>query len=275
MEGLDIGDAMRFSQRTGVVAIPETLKPEAMPEDLRNTLWNAAELNVRQSEFGAITHAYWVDFIKKPINTRPFFHNTVKNTWSYQKAWEVFRSDFLQVAWSGVYDRVEFLINLLPRLAEPFDQALARELAAYRIVHKQVVPITSAAEVEALEDALSQRDAYAGVQTHIASALAHLSNRQNPDYRNSIKESISAVEAAAAVIAGKPGATLGAALATLEKERKLHGSLKAAFSSLYGYTSDANGIRHALMDEPDLTAADAKFFLLTCSSFVNYLKSLS
>jgi hypothetical protein len=49
--------------------------------------------------------------------------------------------------------------------------------------------------------------------------------------------------------------------------------MKNAFLNLYGYTSDANGIRHAMMDEPNLTADDAKFFLLVCTSFINYLKT--
>jgi hypothetical protein len=44
-----------------------------------------------------------------------------------------------------------------------------------------------------------------------------------------------------------------------------------AFVKLYGYTSDADGIRHALMDESDLASEDAKFMLVLCSAFVNYL----
>jgi hypothetical protein len=40
---------------------------------------------------------------------------------------------------------------------------------------------------------------------------------------------------------------------------------------MYGYTSDAQGIRHALMDEPNLSFEDAKFMLVSCSAFVNYL----
>jgi hypothetical protein len=100
-------------------------------------------------------------------------------------------------------------------------------------------------------------------------------NRTSPDYRNSIKESISAVEAAAKVVSRKHDATLGHALAALERSGKLHSALKQGFSALYGYTSDANGIRHALMDTPNLTAAEAKFFLLACASFVNYLKALA
>jgi hypothetical protein len=47
--------------------------------------------------------------------------------------------------------------------------------------------------------------------------------------------------------------------------------LSKAFESLYGYTSDANGIRHALMDASTLGFADAKFMLVCCSAFVNFL----
>jgi hypothetical protein len=66
-------------------------------------------------------------------------------------------------------------------------------------------------------------------------------------------------------------ATLGEALKVLEKRGVLHPALKSAFSSLYGYTSDAEGIRHALMEESNLTSADARFMLISCSAFVNYV----
>lgn len=77
----------------------------------------------------------------------------------------------------------------------------------------------------------------------------------------------------AKVVTGQPKASLGGALRELEKRGHLHKSLKVGFSSLYGYTSDEGGIRHAMLEEPDLTAADAKFFLLSCTSFINYLKT--
>lgn len=53
----------------------------------------------------------------------------------------------------------------------------------------------------------------------------------------------------------------------------MHPALKGAFEKLYGYTSSAKGIRHALLDEPNLGFEDAKFMLVSCSAFVNYLKS--
>ena len=40
---------------------------------------------------------------------------------------------------------------------------------------------------------------------------------------------------------------------------------------LYGFTSDKGGIRHALMDEPSLGYSDAKFMLVLCSPFTNFL----
>lgn len=98
-----------------------------------------------------------------------------------------------------------------------------------------------------------------------------LANRQAPDYRNSIKESISAVEALCSIIAGQTKASLGVALKTVENKVAIHGALKAALGQLYGYTSDADGIRHALLDESDLDLADAQFMLVSCSGFITYL----
>ena len=64
------------------------------------------------------------------------------------------------------------------------------------------------------------------------------------------------------------------ALKEIEKRELLHPALKDGFIKLYGYTSDADGIRHAMLDEPKkLTAADACYFLLSCTSFTNYLKA--
>jgi hypothetical protein len=98
-----------------------------------------------------------------------------------------------------------------------------------------------------------------------------LSDREDPDYRNSIKESISAVESACQTITGERKATLGDALNRIETHMHLHGALKSGFKKLYGYTSDEDGIRHAILDEKDISFSDAKYMLVSCSSFTNYL----
>lgn len=53
----------------------------------------------------------------------------------------------------------------------------------------------------------------------------------------------------------------------------VHPALRGAFQKLYGYTSDADGIRYALLEESNLDFEDAKFMLVSCSAFVNYLKA--
>lgn len=77
----------------------------------------------------------------------------------------------------------------------------------------------------------------------------------------------------AKIVANEPKATLGDALKALERNGKLHPALKEAFLKLYGYTSDAQGIRHALVDEANLSQADARYFLVVCSAFINLLKA--
>ena len=81
------------------------------------------------------------------------------------------------------------------------------------------------------------------------------------------------MEVMAKLLSGNEKATLDDALKALEKSGRLHRALRQGFSALYGYTSDADGIRHAMLQEPNLSPADAKFFLLSCTSFTNYLKA--
>ena len=60
---------------------------------------------------------------------------------------------------------------------------------------------------------------FPGVAAHLQQALELYANRENPDYRNSIKESISAVESMARIVSGKPKATLHDAFKAIEKKR--------------------------------------------------------
>ena len=89
------------------------------------------------------------------------------------------------------------------------------------------------------------------------------------DWAGSVRHSINAVESVARRIAPE-ARTLGPAL---NKMSGLHPALKNAFSSLYGYTSDEQGIRHALLDEAASPAQrdEAVFMLGACASFVSYM----
>ena len=93
------------------------------------------------------------------------------------------------------------------------------------------------------------------------------------DWAGSVRESIHAVESVARKLDPKASKDLGPALASLEKRQKLHPALKKAFSSLYGYTSDEEGVRHALLDQDAANVGidEAVFMLGACASFASYL----
>ena len=122
------------------------------------------------------------------------------------------------------------------------------------------------------------KNEYQPVYDHISKANKLLADREKPDYENSIKESISAVEAICEIITETKGkeATLGNMLKKLEDNGvEIHKGLKSAFNILYGYTSDANGIRHAGdIGGLSSTFEEAKFMLIACCAFVNYLMAI-
>ncbi|TAW21899.1 hypothetical protein ELI20_12195 [Rhizobium ruizarguesonis] len=171
-----------------------------------------------------------------------------------------------------LFDFVEFLVRhpkcsmvLKAELASAFVAARA----AYRIVDGQIIAIGTNEQAAAFEKAIG--DAEGGARTHLVAAGAAL---RNGDWAGSIRESIHAVEATAVRLA--PNAdTLGKALAVLERQGRLHGSLKEAFAKLYGYSSNEEGVRHALVfkDEAQVDEADALFMLGACASFVSYLQA--
>jgi hypothetical protein len=271
---------MRFSQRIGKVPVRSVVQTDGIDEPLLNGLWNClhesywSEMIKRghihpNSEDEYIVQSIWRDFYKERLDAIPFGSQNVLN---------VIRQRFYDWNWLIVYDFVEFVASIdsmnlrQARFRSACNAILVREMSGFRFVGTQIAPITDEMEITAVEQAAANTSDWNVVSVHIARALALLSDRKNPDYRNSIKESISAVESAACIVTGGKS-TLGEALKILEKKHGLHPALKESFSKLYGYTNDGDGIRHALLEETNLDQADARFMLIACSAFVNYLKS--
>jgi hypothetical protein len=76
---------------------------------------------------------------------------------------------------------------------------LERELSGFRFVQGLLVPITTKEEIEEIDTAAEKAGKFGlvGAREHIHSALDLLGKKPNPDYRNAIKEAISAVESVA------------------------------------------------------------------------------
>ena len=263
----------KFSQRKGLKLVGEVIQIDSMNSELRNSLWNTLNVEIWLQDrtpnrllIELFSDALWSDFFKKPTDSVP--DNAIVIL-------AEIREHFFACEWFEVYDFLEFVVGYFKsdsRLDEPLNLMLERELSGYRFVSGRITDITNTQEIEMLETALAD-SRFAGVDAHLQRALDLYAKRENPDYRNSIKESISAVECMARIVSGNPKAMLTDALKAIEKRGLLHKALKDGFIKLYGYTNDAGGIRHAMLEEPKLTAADARYFLLSCTSFVNYLKA--
>lgn len=274
---------MRFSQRIGKRKIKTDLEREEISPELLNTLWTIilegvieskkeeANYDEKYSKKTEFFRAVWIHFYKWPIDNLPMSYGQVAH-WT---AIPTIRDWFYKSDWDFVLDFVEFCVNYDDNvLADVMNNTLKREMSAYRFVDGKLVEINSKEEVIELEQAIKNMDKFSSVKSHLQRALELYSDRKKPDYRNSIKESISAVESLAKIIVEDDKTTLGQALKVIEKKHQIPGSLKSAFSALYGYTSDEGGIRHSLLEKGvEIEIEEARFMLIACSAFVNYLIS--
>lgn len=274
---------MRFSQRRGIIPVKSEIQIESMDTDLRNSLWNAiymyywGRINVTRlssldSNLLTLFSVIWKDYFKIPLDS---LYSYDQCNMSLQRI----KKYFFECHWYEVYDFIEFIAHNYAgeRINREFmgtcNKILEQELSGYRFVGGLITQITAEEEISEIEEAL--KAPISQVKVHLNRALELLTDRKNPDYRNSIKESISAVEALCIQITNNETTTLGRALNKIEADGKLrlHTDLKEGFKKIYSYTSEAEGIRHSLMDEPNLSFEDAKFMLVSCSAFINYLLS--
>lgn len=275
-----------FAQRYGYQPMEMPFQRERVDGELRTKLWNILSVVIWEdwqpvSEWGsrppisgqieAMVKRLWLNYFNRDLDRLPDFKDSYGREGA--GAYDVLKKFFMSCEWFHVYTFLEEIAQDRSQLLKQGDKdwinsELERHNAAYRFVGDHVAEITSEHDIAAIEAA--QREAAEPVREHLKAALRMLSDKQNPDYRNSIKESISAVESACRLVTGMPKATLSDALRRIPN---LHPALAQGFDKIYGYTSDAQGIRHSLTEQPSNTYSEAKFMLVACSGFVSYLRS--
>ncbi len=270
-----------FSQRNGLEPMPPQLKVGEVSKHFRQvinyyfTLESVKQTlrNVRRSyltdDWGRLTRDIHVLLLQYDIATY------ASDPWEWQN---FFSSTAKEGTIAKLFDLIEFLLRH-PRCRTEFKKelidAFATTRSAYRVIDGQIVAIGTTEQAAAFEVAIEQAegsDALSARRHLVASGYC----LRNGDWAGSIRESIHAVEAAAIKLS--PGATtLGKALAKLQESGQVHAGLRTAFSALYGYTSDEEGVRHALVfkGEAKVDETDALFMLGACASFVSYLLARS
>lgn len=281
-----------FSERYGYTKASDIIIREYITPEIQNAIctcfdrlpeifrYATEQIRVRSNRYHYVylEEEIWVSFLNERLSN-----------FDYQ--YSVVATEFIEdprVIWYKKLDLLEFVISYLPDMDDTYEKSHYVSLAfvkmlnyefdrlnfAYRIIGEEIVEISSKEEIESIETAIENSPA--NIQLHLNRALEMYSQRPDGDYRNSIKESISAVEVLCRSLTNQN--TLGDALNQLEKKGVvIPKMLKDAFVKLYAYTNQKeSGIRHALMDEEGIylpSKDEALFMLVSCSAFINYLRS--
>jgi hypothetical protein len=270
-----------FSQRKGLKPATKAIQNESLDTETRNALWselwayyslhNQYEYDLGgkvyrfRQKIAPIARAYWLKYFKQPLDTMPTFDDVIQEC----------KRHFYSGKWYECFDFIEFTVAHLEnhasqKMQEFMNNILIQECCAYRFASGQITELTSNEELESINQGIAGSDKE--VSDHLEKALRFLSDRKSPDYQNSIKESVSAIEAAARKISGKAGATLSDVLKDANLISALHPALVKMLMSLYGYAGDEGGVRHAnKVGGKDITQAEARFVLVLSSAAVSFL----
>lgn len=256
---------LTFSQRYGYEEVRDTLQIEEIDQNLKTAIWNDLYLFLLKNYTNLTDKNYtqrmifWTKFVKGRVDQIPPDLFAGIENWYWHEA-----------EFNEIYDFIEFEASKghLEAVTDKLNETLAKHNSGYRLINNKIVRITSNEELHEIKTAINSP--IEEINEHLKRALLHFSDRESPDYGNSIKESISAVECLCRKLTNKQ--ELGKALGQLEKKGlKLNNQLKTGLNNIYQYTNSEGGIRHALMDEVNVEHEDARFMLVMCSSFVNYL----
>lgn len=283
-----------FSERYGYIRPSDVIIRETITPEIQNAIcscydklpqyFNQYGIYIGGNEYTEMEKYLWTYFLNR--REGEFYDQHYDG-----RIYHVVATQFIEdkgEPWYRKLDLVESTVKYLyapnvenlrnTRVADKFVKQLNYEFQrlnfAYRVVGQEIIEITSQGEINAIEEA--QNNTSHNIKAHLSAALELYARRPVADYRNSIKESISAVEAFCREKTGTN--TLGKALDQLKKNGiTIPGQLKEAFEKLYAYTNQPDtGIRHALMDSDGTFAPGAEealFMLVSCSSFLNYLNS--
>ena len=273
-----------YSERNGYKSLSETMIVKEIPASLKNAICSCYDrLHVFMSRNLPSYNSYWE--FQKYIWTRYLNRRESEYRDGYNVITNYVENEGYQ--WYEKFDIIEESLSYLKeygrknikyrscleQLKKDLNSEFERLNVGHRIVDEYITDIVSKEEIDSVESAVKQSDDQ--VKEHLQNAVMLYSQRPEADYRNSIKESISAVEAYCRKRTGEN--TLGKALKKMEDSGvAIHPRLRSAFEQLYAYTNDGStGIRHALIEAEFVPSnAEALFMLVSCSALINYLDNL-
>ena len=266
-------DALSFSQAQGYETLPQPLQLEQLTEEARVRMWNLIyQSAVRNQAVGSVITSEWRKILSHLHSRFSLLPHDEFDGWSYLRG----QKNPVLYDWpfNTLFDFIEMIMRH-PDCPQFFTQEMSRLFIECRLAYAiadqgdpQIVPAATREEGQSVVAAMEQLQ-----QTGLTAAATHLAQSSQcineGDWLGSVRESIHAVESAARQL--NPAAkTLSPALEVLPG---LHPALKEAFQKLYGYTSDEQGIRHALLNDAISTQAEMRLCL--CLVHVLHLPATS
>mgnify|MGYP003668687556 CR=1 len=274
---------MGFSERYGFQP-KKVFQIEGVDEELSNGLWNIVYEFLQPyylNDFEDLFKKVWIENLDQRLEAVPMY-----STLEYipQKCLLKLSGVFEKLPWFKKYDLVEFILNIennglimdsrgAPRrnyIKKMTQNILIKHNSAYRLVNWQFIPITNDQEIISIENLSGQKEKFEPVKVHFEKALSFLSDKEAPDYENTIKETVSAIESTLKIIFNLPEGTIGKALPMAEKEGLIGSEFKTIITSLNRF-SNTKGIRHGDTEISEIDFATAKYFIVSGSAMINYL----
>lgn len=261
----------------GYEPMPEPLALGELSDEARIQLWDLVWLSARDRQGGLIRWSPGWPQIMLMLH-REFHKRTIDTFVSSLNVLNDYKPVVIREPFNRVFDLFQ-LIMRDPNCPDGFAQDVARIFVECRLAYvvdlgdyPTVLPAATESEGQVLRQAIEdmRSGGFQGAEAHLLKAgeLIDLG-----DAAGSVRESIHAVEAVARQLTKGESTSLSTALTALKMSEALHPALRAAFTKLYGYTSNEQGIRHALIDErtADVGLDEALFMLGACASFSSYL----
>lgn len=262
----------RFSERYGFKTPRESFQMQSIDDALKNRIWNY----IYNNKLILFKESLYLSGQGQKIASKiydGFFKTHHKPNNHFSSFEDDMKKRYFTLSWYAIYDLIEFFYDINyeqfnTKYIQDINSLLEQEQSGYRLIDGLIAPIIDEVEIREIEDALN--DSNTPIKRHLSNALELMSDRETPDYINSIKESISAVESLLQQITGQTNSPLGSCINLIPFPLNEH--FKKALRSLYSWTSTADGIRHATtQEEISSSFEEAKYMLVLCSAFVNYL----
>lgn len=280
----------RYSERSGLRA-PARLEPQfhALDADTRAAVWNLTYeslMGLREHELaGQVIETLYTSHYRGLLGGSP--SSTIDRTATRLQA------DIVNGSWAETADALEGFYHSIAAAPEPspfghpyissgdivrnaarayedgLNEIFESEQVDHRMRNGSIIDVVGVTESDAINQALKPGGPFTTAQEHVTAGLRALSNRKSPNTLEAGREAIHAAESAARVATGAQ--TLADALKELQSRGDVHPALARGWQALYGWTSDAGGLRHGDSHVAEVSPALARWMLVSSAAFVSYL----